>query len=164
MIRTGSPRSPLPPSTCSRLTPFAVRIAALPVVAPRVARDRPVRAGAASLLAVLPARVPWPPDGRPRAARPRSGLKWMCPRRQRESAQGCATWLLTPHAFSAGRSLRAVSPRGAGWPVEQRARAARAPGGAREGASGARRCFVSMCVSPPAGERGWWRVVGAFRC
>jgi hypothetical protein len=27
--------------------------------------------------------------------RPRSGLKWMCPRRQRESAGGCAAWLLT---------------------------------------------------------------------
>jgi len=39
-----------------------------------------------------------------RTARARSGLKWMCPRRQRVSARGCVAWLLTPTGRDACRS------------------------------------------------------------
>jgi hypothetical protein len=56
---------------------------------------------------IVPPRSPLPPSaslatdhsgraGALRTARARSGLKCMCPRRQRVSARGCAAWLLTP--------------------------------------------------------------------
>ena len=85
MVQNGSPRAPLPPSACSRLTSFAVRIAALPPVAPRFARDRPFRACGRSPHCPRPFRakihVPSTPAGkraglRGVAAHPARFLRW----------------------------------------------------------------------------------------
>ncbi len=82
----------MPPSACSRFTSFTARVEALPAVAPRFARDRPFRAAVRSSRRSPVRASGFDASGYPRGVALRS--------------------VLTPHAYSAGRSLRADGARG----------------------------------------------------
>ena len=154
MVRYGPPRSPLPPSACSRHTPFAVRVEALPPVAPRFARDRPFRACGEHTR--------------------RSGLKCMCPRRQRFSRVGPGLPKASGTLRPATDMVASRAKRGMRWPL--------APGGSLEDSLcssskpclAARRSRCSPLASPwppfgrprsarQDGARGWlWHVPRAL--